>query len=614
MRPRAAALGAAAAVLAGSLTTAPARAATTTTPAPAPAPAPAPTTLAAPGRTATATAPARAVLGRGTTIAPPAPAAPGRAATTAAPAPAAPARAATATAPAPAVPGQAATATRPAPVTAARGAAAPAEPLWKGCGDLGHPALQCASVQVPLDHARPAGRRITLALSRVPHTARSSEGPLLVNPGGPGGSGLALAGFVASALPKEVAARYDVIGFDPRGVGRSTPALTCAPGHFAAGRPDSVPATPALERASLERARSFAAACGRAYADILPFMDTVSAARDLDAVRRALGAPRISYFGYSYGTYLGAVYAKLYPRRVHRLVLDSVVDPAGVWYEDNLRQDYAFDDRHRALMAWIARHDAVYGLGTDPARIEARWYAMRAALARRPAGGEVGAAELEDTFTPGGYYDGYWPRLAQAFAAYARRGETGPLVAAYRSLGAVDASGDNGYSVYTAVQCRDAPWPRGWDRWRADAWRVYAKAPLMAWSNTWYNAPCAFWPAAPGRPVDVANGALPPALLFQATDDAATPYAGAVAVHRLLSRSALVVEQGGGNHGVTLSGNACLDGYLAAYLADGTVPRGGGPADAVCAKSPDPRPLSARKRAPAATRGAILHGLLGPRP
>lgn len=181
---------------------------------------------------------------------------------------------------------------------------------------------------------------------------------------------------------------------------------------------------------------------------------------------------------------------------------------------------------------------------------------------------------------------------------------------AYEHFAAVDASGDNGYSVYTSVQCRDAPWPRSWNRWRADTWRVYAKAPFMAWNNAWYNAPCAFWPVAARQPVDISNGELPPALLFQATDDAATPYSGGVTVHRLLAGSGLVVEEGGGNHGVTLSGNACLDGYLAAYLADGTVPRGGGPADAVCAKSPDPEPL-APKAASTPSRGAALHGLLG---
>ncbi|MFG3102295.1 alpha/beta hydrolase [Streptomyces sp. NPDC048182] len=490
---------------------------------------------------------------------------------------------------------------------------APAPLAWKACATDDYPTLQCASLEVPLDHGRPDGRHITLALSRVPHTAAASQGPLLVNPGGPGGSGLTLAGFVASSLPKAVAAQYDVIGFDPRGVGRSEPALDCRPGHFAPVRPDTLPDTPAAERANLTRAKAFADACGAKYADVLPYIGTVDAAEDLDAIRAALGAERVSYFGYSYGTYLGAVYARLHPDRVRRLVLDSVVDPDGVWYEANLSQDTAFNDRHRAFLAWVARHDAAYGLGTDPEAVEARWYAMRAALAKRPAEGRVGAAELEDTFVPGGYYNGYWPYLAEAFAAYAKRGETGPLADAYEDFGAVDAAGDNNYSVYAAVQCRDARWPRDWDDWREDNWDAYEKAPFMTWNNAWYNAPCAFWPV-PARPepVDVASDALPPALLFQATDDAATPYAGGVRMHRELGGSRLVVEEGGGNHGVTLSGNACLDDRLAAYLADGTLPprAGSGAADAVCAALPEPEPLQS-KAASTSSRGSTLHGLLG---
>ncbi|WP_190077186.1 alpha/beta hydrolase [Streptomyces daghestanicus] len=498
-----------------------------------------------------------------------------------------------------------------APAATAGDAAPAAPPVWEKCGTSDHPTLQCASVSVPLDHGRPAGGTITLALSRVPHTARSYQGPLLVNPGGPGGSGRTLAGFVASSLPKEVAARYDVIGFDPRGVGASEPALDCRPGHFAPVRPDPLPDTPAAEKANLARARSFADACGGKYARMLPYLDTVSAARDLDVIRAALGAERISYFGYSYGTYLGAVYARLHPERVRRLVLDSVVDPDEVWYEANLRQDLAFDDRHRAFLAWVAAHDTAYHLGTDPGRVEERWYAMRTALAREPAGGTVGAAELEDTFLPGAYYNGYWPYLAEAFAAYAEDGESGPLVEAYEDFGAVDAEGDNGYSVYTSVQCRDAGWPRDWERWRKDNWAVYAKAPFMTWNNAWYNAPCAFWPTGSRRPVDVANAGLPPALLFQATGDAATPYEGAVTTRRLLRGARLVVEEGGGNHGVTLSGNACLDAHLAAYLTDGTVPRGdGGGADAVCPALPDPEPLTS-KAASSSARGSALHGLLG---
>lgn len=489
-------------------------------------------------------------------------------------------------------------------------AALVAKPAWKKCGTDDYPTLQCASLKVPLDHARPSGRQITLALSRVPHTAKTYQGPLLVNPGGPGGSGLSLAGFVASSLPKAVAAQYDVIGFDPRGVGASKPALDCVPGFFDPVRPDSVPSTPALARKNLERAKSFAAACGKKYKDLLPYINTESAVRDMDSIRRAVGAKKINYFGYSYGTYLGAVYAKLFPERVRRLVLDSIVDPTGVWYDDNLSQDYAFNDRHRALMAWIASYDSTYKLGTDLEKIEAKWYAMRKALAKKPAEGTVGASELEDTFIPGGYYNGYWPYLAEAFAAYVNDKNAEPLVEAYRNFAAIDASGDNGFSVYSAVQCGDVSWPRDWGRWERDAWAVYEKAPFMAWNNTWYNAACASWPVAPRQPVNIANGKLPPVLLFQATDDAATPYQGGVRVHHMLARSSLVVEEGGGNHGITLSGNACLDKYLADYLSKGTVPRGHGMIDAVCQKLPDPQPLTSKAAATTA-HGSTLHGLLG---
>ncbi|MFB6615230.1 alpha/beta hydrolase [Streptomyces sp. NPDC085524] len=476
---------------------------------------------------------------------------------------------------------------------------------WTGCATSRYPTLQCASLKVPLDHDRPEGRQISLALTRVPHTAATSQGPLLVNPGGPGGSGRGLAGFVASALPKEVAAQYDVIGFDPRGVGKSEPSLDCGAGHFATVRPDSVPRDAATERANLKRVRSFAESCGTKHADVLPYIGTVAAARDIEVLRGALGAERISYFGYSYGTYLGAVYAKLHPTRVHRLVLDSVVDPGGVWYQDNLAQDQAFDARHKAFLAWVAEYDATYRLGTDRTVVERRWYEMRDALRKAPAGGKVGPSELEDTFMPGGYYNGYWPNLAAAFAAYMVDKDPKPLVAAYERFGAVEPSAGNAYSVYTAVQCRDSAWPKDWNVWRRDMWRTHAKAPFMTWNNAWYNAPCAFWPAQPLQAPDVTNAELPPALLLQATEDAATPFGGVLSMRDKLKGSALVVEEGGGNHGISLAGNKCLDEKVAAYLRTGTA------SDATCAAQPAPTPAAATRAVPASAGGAALHGLLG---
>ncbi|MCB5169200.1 alpha/beta hydrolase [Streptomyces bambusae] len=496
----------------------------------------------------------------------------------------------------------------PAGAAGAAGSGKAAPLAWQKCATSRYPTLQCASLQVPLDHARPDGRQITLALTRVPHTAKKSQGPLLVNPGGPGGSGRSLAGFVASALPKALAAQYDVIGFDPRGVGKSEPALNCGQGHFAPVRPDSVPHSWAEERANIDRVRGFAESCATQHADVLPYVDTVSAARDLDLVRGALGAPQVSYFGYSYGTYLGAVYAKLFPARVKRMVLDSVVDPGGVWYEDNLAQDLAFDARHKAFLAWVAKHDATYGLGADPEEVERLWYRMRESLRDAPAGGKVGPAELEDTYLPGGYFNGYWPQLAEAFAAYAAKQDTQPLVAAYERFGAVDPAAGNSYSVYSAVQCRDAGWPQDWQTWRRDMWTTHAKAPFMTWNNAWYNAPCAFWKTGPLQAPDVANTEAPPALLFQATEDAATPFEGAEAMRAKLAGSALVVEEGGGNHGVSLSGNTCLDRHLTDYLTTGALPSGG---TASCPAQPEPKPLPATRAAAPSAGGAALHGLLG---
>jgi pimeloyl-ACP methyl ester carboxylesterase len=491
---------------------------------------------------------------------------------------------------------------------------------WKDCGTEDYPKLQCSTVKAPLDHSKPDGKKISIAVSRIKHTAKKSQGPLLVNPGGPGGSGLTLAGFVAGSLPKKVAAEYDVIGFDPRGVGKSEPALNCKPGYFDPGRPDTVPDNAKDEQANIKRAKGFADACGKKYGSLLKHINTLSAVEDMDVIRKALGSKKINYFGYSYGTYLGAVYGKLHPDKVRRAVLDSIVDPTGVWYQDNLDQDIAFDARHKAFAAWVAKHDKEYGLGTDPGKVEKTWYEMRDAVEKKPAGGKVGAPELEDTFIPGGYYNGYWPDLATAFSKFVNDKDSKPLVAAYEAMGAVDAEGDNGYSIYTSVQCRDADWPRDWDTWRADNEKIYNKAPFMTWSNAWYNAPCAFWPQKSLKAPDVSNDKLPPVLLFQATDDAATPFEGGVVTHQKLKDSSLVVEEGGGNHGISLSGNECLDKFLADYLAKGTVPRAksGGEADATCKALPEPEPASSEKAKSAVPGsssdiGAALHNLLGNR-
>jgi pimeloyl-ACP methyl ester carboxylesterase len=464
---------------------------------------------------------------------------------------------------------------------------------WHACA-AGGASAQCASLRVPLDYSHPGGRTITLALSRVRATAPPSQrlGALIVNPGGPGGSGLSLAGTVASQLDPSVAARYDIIGFDPRGVGSSTPALHCDPGFFHGVRPDYVPASQAAERAMENRAKAYAADCEKRYGWLLPYMTTVDVARDVDSIRAALGQRQISYFAYSYGTYIGEVYATLFPQRVRRMALDSIVGPDGVWYADNIDQDYGFQGRMDAFFAWVARYNGVYHLGSTASAVDRAWYRVRTRLERHPISGPsgplIGPDEFDDTFLEGGYLDTLWPGLAAALAGYYHTGSAAQVISQYQAYG---TQNENEFAVYNAVQCSDVNWPRDWARWNRDTRRVYRTAPFEAWDNAWYNAACAFWPVkGPAHPLRIQGSGLPGILMLQGTLDAATPYAGAMQAHRLLPSSRIVVVKNGGSHGqsLTVPANTCVNGYLNRYLASGALPQAGGAGavNASCAAPP----------------------------
>ncbi len=464
---------------------------------------------------------------------------------------------------------------------------------WHPCSGP-HQAMQCSSLQVPLDYRNPGGRKITLALSRVPASAPQGQhqGVLLVNPGGPGGSGLSLAGVVASGLNPNVAAGYDIIGFDPRGVGSSKPALHCDQSFFAGVRPDYIPASSHGEQVLQARAKLYAAGCEKSYGWLLPYMTTANAARDMDAIRIALGQRQINYFAYSYGTYLGEVYATLFPGHLRRMALDSVVDPTGVWYQDNIAQDYAFQGRMTAFFTWVAGRDGVYHLGTTVAQVRQAWYRVRAKLKAHPVTGAsgplIGPDEFDDTFLQGGYSDSLWSGLANALSVYDQTGGTGALISQYQAYG---TQNENEFAVYNAVQCADVNWPRNWARWDSDTRTVYRTAPFQAWDNAWFNAACAYWPVqGPAAPMQIRGASLPGILMIQGTLDAATPYPGAQRAHRLLPTARMVVVVAGGNHGQSLGDppNTCVNGYLNRYLATGALPARPGLVNAACPDLPVP--------------------------
>ncbi|MEU7024058.1 alpha/beta hydrolase [Streptomyces sp. NPDC046203] len=486
----------------------------------------------------------------------------------------------------------------------ARGAALAAERAakagidWRDCPanwGLEKP-IQCGFVTVPVDYSRPDGKKIQIAVDRVGATGTAGEhqGSLLYNPGGPGGSGLKFPRRVTTKNPiwANVAKAYDFVGFDPRGVGHSAPISCVDPTEFVKGpKADPVPDSEADKAAQRELAAAYAKGCAEKSGDILPFINTLNTARDLDVVRAALGEEKLNYIGASYGTYLGAVYGTLYPDHVRRMLVDSVVDPSkdNIWYEANLTQDIAFEGRLKDWMTWVAQNDATYHIGKTYEQVHQQWLTLRAAAKKAPLGGTVGPAELIGFFQSAPYYDSTWAPTAEAWSVYVA-GDPQPLIDG-ASADLTDTAGniasENGNAVYTAVECNDAPWPTSWKTWDRDNSRLHEKYPFMTWSNAWMNLPCATWSGERQKPTQVKTGkGLPPVLIVQSERDAATPYAGAVELHKRFKGSRLITEKNAGSHGVTGLVNPCINSRVDAYLLNGKVDS----ADVTCDPHATPKP------------------------
>ncbi|MFF1282440.1 alpha/beta hydrolase [Streptomyces sp. NPDC058299] len=459
--------------------------------------------------------------------------------------------------------------------------------------------MRCGTVTVPLDYAHPDGKKIRLTVSRTratqrdPHNSKRKvprQGALVYNPGGPGASSMYFPMIGVIPQWKRTAAAYDLVGYAPRGVGRSAP-LSCEdPEHFFKA-PTAAPVHPsqAYKRQRIAQAKAYARGCARRSGSRLRYYTSLANARDLDVLRAALGEDRLTFMGASYGTYFGTLYAAMFPSHVRRMVLDSAVnpDPEKVWYRNNLDQSAAFEERWADFRDWIARHDDVYGLGDTPGKVQRSYDTARERLAGKAADGRVGPGQLQNAFLTAGYYDDFWPSRAEALAAFLH-GDPEPLVRLSAPSPDTAVEAENGSAVYTAVECNDAPWPTRWQVWDRDNTRLARVAPFETWDNAWMNLPCAYWPAPRQRPLDVrtAPGELPPVLILAAERDAAAPYQGALETNRRLAGSVLVTERDAGTHGVGGGPNPCVNAYLDAYLLEGRLPA----RHASCAPRPEPQP------------------------
>ncbi len=474
---------------------------------------------------------------------------------------------------------------------------------WGRCSNqvLRQAGAQCGFVTVPMDYADPAGRKLRLAVSRVRHTTSRSQGAMLINPGGPGGSGLSLAAF-GRFMPRGSGASYDWIGFDPRGVGASRPALSCRPNYFHGDRPPYVPSSQAILRAWTSRSTDYAQACGAKYGALLDHMNTVDIVRDMEQIRLALGVERISFYGYSYGSYLGQVYASMFPGNVRRMVLDSNLDPRkGMGGGGRL---LATERNMGLFFRWVAGNHETFRLGRSAVAVKRLYLQQRRVLTRRPAARVLGPSEWDDVLLNAAYAEAAWPVLADGFASWVHRRNPRLLIRIWRL---VDTPGDdNSYAAFLATACTDVPSPDNWRDALRGVRRVQRVAPVSTWQGVWFGAPCVTWPAEAGAPVRV-RGTDVPILLVGQTLDAATPFAGSLAARSVFPGSRLVAIKGGITHASTpdLSG-PCANARIAAFLERGVLPprRPGRQADVVCPAPPPPRVAPAG--APGAGRSADL--------
>ncbi len=441
---------------------------------------------------------------------------------------------------------------------------------------------ECASLDVPLGYGDPTAGSLRLALFRVPARVPGSRvGSLLLNPGGPGGSGVDYLRQAVGEIPGELRDRFDLVAWDPRGAGRSDP-VDCGPSLDSYFAVDTSPETGA-EWASAERAaRSFAAACREGSGTgLLAHVDTLSTVRDMDRIRAALGEARLTYLGYSYGTLLGAFYAQEFPQRVRALVLDGAVDPSIPPERTAIQQAQGFEQNLMAFLASCGQGTRCrFAGGGDPV---AAYDGIMRGIDRQPlkvATVEgvrlLGPSEADIAVAAALYSRESWSYLAQGLDA-AAGGDGSVLLGFFDQY--VERRPDGSYGTqwtsFIAISCVDGPAvPGGAAGFRRIAEEAAAAAPHFGRANVVLGLPCAFWPVPPvltTGPVH-AEGA-PPVVVIGTSRDPATPLVWSEGLARQLG-ARLVVHEGEG-HTAFPQDDRCLDPAVISYLVSTVLPRPG---------------------------------------
>lgn len=479
-----------------------------------------------------------------------------------------------------------------APITASAPSAAVPPALtkqhlsWSTCypGE-GVPRLKCASVTVPVDWAKPSGKTLHIEISRIKAANPSKRrGVLFTNPGGPGEPGLSLPLFIPEDEPS-VAAAYDIIGMDVRGVGESRPTFSCAKPWILNSlyNLDGLDTSPANQARFRQLSQRYGQVCSTD--PLTPYMNFSQMVRDMDLVRTLLGEPRISYLGFSGGTLLGAWYAAVFPQRVDRFVLDGNVDWTGALAASFDRQPKGFQNALDAFLEpWIASYNGIFHLGRTTAAVNATYEHRRAVLAAHPlklSDGSLLTAAGYDSGIAGALYVTFdYPQIAYAMAAlehYSSASAAQKRLVAQMFGGSAAAGAD----PFLAIVCQTDK-QESWSQIEHETANFRVRYPLLG--ATWNANPCPFF----HTPIDtspIQPKALPRLLMLNNSDDPATPLANALIARSHTPNARLVTVLNESDHTIYGYGDTCADGYANRWLLAGTLPAH----DAVCPGIPLPR-------------------------
>ena len=448
---------------------------------------------------------------------------------------------------------------------------------WKDCGA----GFDCTDVTAPLDWENPAAGEITLSVVRHRATG-TAKGSLLTNPGGPGASGVDLIrNNLEYAIGSDLIANYDVIGFDPRGVGQSS-AVTC---FDAKGMDEYLYSIPEGTRGSSEwtdevlaEHKKFADACEANSGGILQYVTTVNAARDMDLLRGVLGDKKLNYLGYSYGTFLGATYAELYPERAGRLVLDGAIDPAVSGLDVSATQALGFESALRAYMKdCLDSRGCPFNGTVDEAMADlgALLASVDATPLKNSDGRRLGADSLMTAIIAALYSQDSWTYLTQALTEALQGDATTAFVLADFYNGRENGTYlDNSSEAFRAYNCMDYPVEDDPDAEAASQKKIEEGAPTVA---PYWDGPdsCSVWPYPPtGTRGEIHAKGAGPIVVVGTTNDPATPYEWSESLAAQLDEGVLVTRVGEGHTGYN-KGNSCVDKAVEGFLLDGTVPEDG---------------------------------------